>query len=324
MKAIVYHNYGSPDVLKCEELEKPAPSDDEVLIKVRAASVNVLDWRLVSGKPLFIRLMVVGLRKPKLTRPGVDMAGVVEAVGRNVTQFKPGDEVFGVARGAFAEYVCAIEDKLALKPANISFEEAAAVPVAAITALQGLRMGRISPGQKVLVDGASGGVGTFAIQIAKSFGAEVTAVCSTTRMDTARSIGADHCIDYTREDFTRSGQRYNLILAANARHSIFAYRRALRPNGIYVMAGAGGAQMIQGMLLGPLLSLIGRKKMRFFMAKANKKDLDLLKDLLESGKIVSVIDRRYALAEVAEAFRYMEEGHARGKVVINFEPNNTT
>lgn len=323
MKAIVYHNYGSPDVLKCEELEKPTPGDDEVLIKVRAASVNVLDWRLVSGKPLFIRLMVVGLRKPKLTRPGVDMAGEVEAVGRNVTRFKPGDEAFGVARGAFAEYVCANEDKLALKPANISFEEAAAVPVAAITALQGLRMGRISPGQKVLVDGASGGVGTFAIQIAKSFGAEVTAVCSTTKMDTARSIGADHCIDYTREDFTRSGQRYDLILAANARHSIFAYRRALRQDGIYVMAGAGGAQMIQGMLLGPLLSLIGRKKMRFFMAKANKKDLDLLKDLLDSGKIVSVIDRRYALAEVAEAFRYMEEGHARGKVVITFEPNNT-
>jgi len=324
MKAIVYHNYGSPDVLKCEETEKPTPGDDEVLIKVRAASVNVLDWRLVRGKPVFARLMVGGLRKPKRTRPGIDLAGEVEAVGRNVTQFKPGDEVFGVCRGALAEYVCAIEDKVALKPANISFEEAAAVPVAAITALQGLRdPGRISPGQKVLVDGASGGVGTFAIQIAKSFGAEVTAVCSTTKMDTARSIGADRCIDYTREDFTRSGQRYDLILAANARHSIFDYRRALGQNGIYVMAGAGGPQMIQGLLLGPLLSLIGSRKMRFFMAKVNKKDLDILRDLLEAGKIVPVIDKRYPLGDVAEAFRYMEEGHARGKVVITFEHNNT-
>jgi NADPH:quinone reductase-like Zn-dependent oxidoreductase len=325
MKAIVYHNYGSPDVLKCEEIEKPVPNDNEVLIKVRAAALNALDWRMMRGKPVFIRLMLGGLRKPKNTRPGVDVAGQVEAVGRNVTQFKPGDEVFGVCKGACSEYVCTIEDKLALKPANISFEDAAAVPVAALTALQGLRdKGRIKPGQKVLVDGASGGVGTFAVQIAKSFGAEVTAACSTGKMDTARAIGADHCIDYTREDFTQSGQRYDLIIAANAHHSIFDYRRALGQNGIYVMAGGGWAQILQGMLLAPLLSLIGSKKMRFFMAKINQKDLVLLKDFLAAGKVVSVIDRLYPLSDVAEALRYLEEGHARGKVVITVEHRNET
>ena|SRR5882672_4090679 len=320
MKAIVYHNYGSPEVLKCEEIEKPAVGDHEVLIKVRAASVNPLDWRLMRGKPVFVRLMIGGLRKPKLTRPGVDVAGQVEAVGRSVTQFKPGDEVFGGCRGAFAEYACAIEDRLALKPANLSFEDAAAVPVAAISALQGLRdKGRIQRGQKVLVDGASGGVGTFAVQIAKSFGAEVTAVCSTRNVDSARSIGADHVIDYTREDFTQSGQRYDLILAANAYHSIFHYRRALSQDGIYVMAGGGGVQILQAMLLGPLLSLMGSRKMRFFMANINKEDLVLLKDFLEAGEIVPVIDRRYPLSDVAEALRYLEEGHAQGKVVITVE-----
>jgi len=325
MKAIVYYKYGSPDVLKCEEIEKPTAGDDEVLIRVRAASLNALDWRLMRGKPLFARLVIGGLRKPKITRPGRDVAGQVEAVGRNVTQFKPGDEVFGVCRGAFAEYVCAIEDKLAPKPANISFEDAAAVPVAALTALQGLRdKGRIQRGHKVLVDGASGGVGTFAVQIAKSFGAEVTAVCSTRNVDTARSIGADHVIDYTREDFTQSGQRYDLILAANAYHSIFDYRRALGQDGIYVMAGGGWAQILQGMLLGPLLSLIGSKKMCFFITKASKTDLVLLKDFLAAGKIVPVIDRRYPLSDVAEALRYLEEGHARGKVVITLEYNNKT
>jgi NADPH:quinone reductase-like Zn-dependent oxidoreductase len=269
--------------------------------------------------------MMGGLRKPKNARPGVDMAGQVEAVGRNVTQFKPGDEVFGACRGACAEYVCVIEDRLALKPANISFEAAAAIPVAAITALQGLRdKGRIQPGHKVLVDGASGGVGTFAVQIAKSFGAEVTAVCSTTKVDTARAIGADHCIDYTREDFTQSGQRYDLIIAANAYHSIFDYRRALGQNGIYVMAGGGGAQILQAMLLARLLSLVGSKKMYFFMAKINQKDLVILKDLLAAGKIVPIIDRRYPLSEVAEALRYLEEGHAKGKVVITLEHDNET
>ena len=319
MKAIVYHNYGSPDVLKCEEIEKPTAGDNEVLIKVRAASVNPLDWHFMRGAPYVVRIMA-GLHKPKVTRLGVDIAGQVEVVGRNVTQFKPGDEVFGACRGAFAEYVSANEDKLALKPANISFEDAAAVPVAAITALQGLRdKGRIQRGHKVLVDGASGGVGTFAVQIAKSFGAEVTAVCSTRNADTARSIGADQVIDYTQEDFTTSGRHYDLILAANAYHSIFDYRRVLSPNGTYAMAGGGGAQMLQAILLGPFLSVIGSKKMCSFMAKPNKKDLVFLKDLLEAGKVVPVIDRRYPLSDVAEALRYLEEGHARGKVVITLE-----
>jgi NADPH:quinone reductase-like Zn-dependent oxidoreductase len=317
MRAFTYTEYGSPDVLQFTEIEKPTPKDDEVLIKVRSASINPYDWRLMRGKPLFIRLMIGGLRKPKLTRPGREAAGQVEAVGRNVTQFKPGDEVFGACPGAFAEYVCAVEDRLVLKPANVSFEGAAAVPVAALTALQGLRdKGRIQRGHKVLIDGASGGVGTFAVQIAKSFGAEVTAVCSARKLDTARSIGADRVIDYTRQDFTQSGQRYDLIYAANAYHSIFAYRRALSPDGIYVMAGGGWAQIFQALLLGPLLSLIGNKKMCFLAARINKKDLVLLKDLLEARKIVPVIDKRYALSEVPEAVRYLEEGHARGKVVI--------
>ena len=319
MRAIVYHQYGSPDVLKCEEIEKPIAGDDEVLIKLHAASVNPLDWHFMRGKPLPARLMMGALRRPKHKILGCDIAGRVEAVGRNVRQFQPGDEVFGAkSLGAFAEYVCVAEDRLARKPANVSFEAAAAVPVAAITALQGLRdKGRIQGGHKVLVDGASGGVGTFAVQIAKWFGAEVTAVCSTSKLDTARSTGADHVIDYTRENFTQSGQRYDLILAANAyHHSIFDYRRALSPNGIYVLAGGGGVQLLQGLLLGPLLSRMGSKKMRFVGAKLNKKDLDLLKDLLESGKVVPVIDRRYPLSDVAEALRYLEEGHARGKVVI--------
>ncbi len=325
MKAIVYTQYGPPDVLQFKEIATPAPADGEVLIKLYAASVNPLDWHLMRGEPLFVRLMIGGLRKPKATRLGVDVAGQVEAVGRNATQFKPGDEVFGACRGAFAEYVCAVEDKLALKPANISFEDAAAVPVAVITALQGLRdKGRIQRGHKVLVDGASGGVGTFAVQIAKSFGAEVTAVCSTRNVDTARSIGADQVIDYTQQDFTKNGQRYDLIIAANAYHSIFDYKRALSPKGIYVMAGGGGVQMLQAMFLGPLLSLIGSKKMRFFIAKLNKKDLVLLKDLLEAGKVVPVIDRRYPLSDVAEALRYLEEGHAQGKVVITVEHSKAT
>jgi len=319
MKAIVYTQYGPPDVLQLKEIATPTPADDEVLIKLYAASVNPLDQHLMRGD---VRLMGGGLLKPKHKGLGADIAGRVEAVGRNVKQFQPGDEVFGGSfggkgLGGFAEFVCAPEDKLTLKPANISFEDAAAVPVAAITALQGLRdKGRIQPGQKVLVDGASGGVGTFAVQIAKSFGAEVTAVCSTRNVDTARSIGADHVIDYTREDFTQSGQRYDLIIAANAYHSIFDYRRALSQDGIYVMAGGGVAQVFQAMLLGPLLSLIGSKKMCFFIAKLNKKDLVFLSDLLEAGKVVPVIDRRYPLSDVAEALRYLEEGHAQGKVVI--------
>jgi NADPH:quinone reductase-like Zn-dependent oxidoreductase len=252
---------------------------------------------------------------------GSDIAGQVEAVGKLVKEFQPGNEVFGgnlFAGGGFAEYVCANEDKLARKPANVSFEEAAAVPIAAITALQGLRdKGRIKPGQKVLVDGASGGVGTFAVQIAKSFGAEVTAVCSTRNVGTARSIGADNVVDYTREDFTRSGQRFDLIMAANAYHSIFDYRRALNRDGIFVWAG--GKVSLQSMLLAPLLSMLGRKKMGTFLAHLNKQDLVFLRDLLETGKVVPVIDRRYPLRDAAEALRYLGEGHAQGKIVLTVE-----
>src|SRR5437868_9027199 len=324
MKAIVRPQYGPPDVLQFMEVAKPTPKENEVLIKLYAASVNPLDLFHMRGAPLFRR--IPGLRTPKQQVLGCDIAGRVEAIGRHVKQFQPGDEVFGVtgfAGGGFAEYVCAIEDKLALKPANLSFEEAAAVPVAAITALQGLRdKGHIQPGQKVLVDGASGGVGTFAVQIAKSFGAEVTAVCSTRNVDTARSIGADHVIDYKREDFTQSGQRYDLIFAANAHHSIFDYRRALSQDGIYVMAGGGGVQMLQALLLGPLLSLSGSKNMRFIGAKIIQKDLVVLKEILEARKVVPVIDRRYALSATAEAVGYVEEGHAQGKVVITIEHSN--
>ncbi len=323
MKAIVRTKYGPSDALQFREVEKPSPKDNEVLIKLHAASVNPLDLFTMRGAPL-IRLLP-GLRTPKDKRIGVDVAGRVEAVGRNVTQFKPGDEVFAVCRGAFAEYACASEDKLARKPANISFEDAAAVPVAAITVLQGLRdKGRIQKGQRVLVDGVSGGVGTFAVQIAKSFGAEVTAVCSTRNVDTARSIGADHVIDYTREDFTRSGQRYDLILGANAHHSIFDYRRALSPDGIYVVVGGGLARIFQAMLLAPLLSLIGSKKTCFFIANINQKDLVFLKELLEAGKVVPVIDRRYPLSDAAEALRYLEERHAQGKIVLTIEHSNDT
>jgi NADPH:quinone reductase-like Zn-dependent oxidoreductase len=341
MKAIVYTQYGSPDVLRFKEVATPAPADNEVLIKLYAASANPLDCGVIRGVPLFARLIVRLLFGTRIPKPkvfgsdsagrvekvlGSDIAGRVEAVGGHVKEFQPGDEVFGgnlFAGGGFAEYVCAVEDKLALKPANISFEDAAAVPIAAITALQGLRdKGRIQPGHKVLVDGASGGVGTFAVQIAKSFGAEVTAVCSTRNVDTARSIGADHVIDYTREDFTRSGQRYDLIMGANAYHSIFDYRRALSRDGIFVWAG--GRVSLQGLLLGPLLSLIGRKKMCTFLANLNKKDLVFLKDLLEAGKVVPVIDRRYPLRDVAEALRYLGQGHAQGKVVITVEHSNDT
>ena len=325
MKAIVRTQYGPPDVLQFTEVEKPTPKDHEILMKVYAASVNPLDLFQMGGAPLVRR--VPGLRTPKQQTLGCDIAGRVEAVGGHVRQFQPGDEVFGAsfAGGGFAEYVCTIEDKLAMKPANISFEEAAAVPVAAITALQGLRdKGRIQRGQKVLVDGASGGVGTFAVQIAKSFGAEVTAVCSTRNVETARSIGADHVIDYTREDFRKSGQRYDLILGANAHHSIFDYRRALRQSGIYVIVGGGLAQIFQSILLAPLLSRMGSKKTCFFVANINQKDLVSLKELLETGKVVPVIDRRYPLSGAAEALRYLQERHAQGKVVLTVEHRNGT
>jgi NADPH:quinone reductase-like Zn-dependent oxidoreductase len=320
MKAVVYTNYGSPDVLQLKDVEKPSPKDNEVLIKIHAASVNAYDWHLLTADIFLMRLMGGGLLKPKYTRLGADIAGRVEAVGKNVKQFQPDDEVFGMVRGGFAEYVCALEDALALKPSNLSFEEAAAVPMAALTALQGLRdEGKIQSGQKVLINGASGGVGTFAVQIAKSFGAEVTAVCSTRNVDQARSLRADHVIDYTKEDFTQSRQKYDLILAANGYHPLSAYKRALTPKGIYVMAGGSKAQMFQAMLLGSLMSETGGRKMRSVSAKRNQKDLVILAKLLEAGKVVPVIDRRYPLNKAAEALRYLGEGHAQGKVVITME-----
>ncbi len=329
MKAIVYTKYGAPDVLELEEVEKPTPKDDEVLVKVHATSVNAGDWHLLRGKPLLMRLMGFGLLKPKHKILGSDIAGRVEAVGRNVKQFQTGDEVFGNTAkygfGGFAEYVSVPENALVLKPTTISFEEAAAVPQAALVALQGLRdKGHIKAGQKVLIHGASGGVGTFAVQLAKSFGACVTAVCSTRNVDMVRSIGADQVIDYTQEDFTHNGQRYDLILAVNGYHSISDYKRALHPEGVYVMTGGSSAQMFQAMLLGPWISMTGSKKMGNSTHKPNTKDLNLMKELIEAGKVTPVIDRRYPLGETAEAIRYLEEGHARGKVVITVEYDNKT
>jgi len=325
MKAIVYTEYGSPDVLQLQDVEKPVPAEGEVLIKVYAASVNAADLHLLRADPFLVRLMS-GLLKPKNTILGADIAGRVEAVGSNVKQLKPGDEVFGdisgCGWGGFAEYVCAREDALVLKPANLTFAQAAAVPMAAVTALQGLRgRGHIQPGQKVLINGASGGVGTFAVQIAKSFGAEVTAVCSTRNVAMARSIGADHVIDYTQEDFTLSAQRYDLILAGNGFHPIADYQRALSPAGTYVMTGGSGAQMSQAMLQGPWISMTGSKKMGNMLAKPNHQDLVFIQELLAAGKIVPVIDRSYPLSQVPDAIRYLEEGHAQGKVVITIEPN---
>ncbi len=320
MKAVVYTKYGSPDVLQVKDVEKPAPKDNEVLIKIHAASVNAYDWHFLTADIFLIRFMGGGLLKPKYTRLGADIAGRVEAVGKNVRQFRPGDEVYGMARGGFAEYACALEDALALKPSNLSFEEAAAVPMAGVTALQGLRdEGQIQAGQKVLINGASGGVGTFAVQIAKSFGAEVTSVCSTRNVEQARWLGADHVIDYTKEDFTKSGQKYDLIFAANGYHPLSAYKRALTPKGIYVMAGGSKAQMFQGMLFGSLMSETGGRKMGGVSAKRSQKDLLILAKLLEAGNVIPYIDRQYPLSEAAEALRYLGAGHARGKVIITME-----
>ncbi len=321
MKAIVYMQYGPPDVLQLAEVAKPVPKDDEVLIKVYAASVNAADWRMMRADPFLVRL-IAGLSRPKrFPILGADIAGRVEAVGRNVTQFKPGDEVFGdvfaSGFGGFAEYKCAHEHELALKPSNISFEEAAAVPLAGLTALHGLRdYGRVRAGQSVLINGASGGVGTFAVQLARHFGAEVTAVCSAGKAEQARLLGAHHVIDYTQEDFTRSGRRYDVILAVNGNRSIFDYRRALSPEGRYVMAGGDATQLFQALLLGPWLSMAGKQKMGAVSSKPNQKDLLFLKELLESGKLKPVIEKRHALAEVADAVRYVEQGHAGGKVII--------
>ncbi|MGA9059234.1 MAG: NAD(P)-dependent alcohol dehydrogenase [Terriglobia bacterium] len=319
MKAIVYYNYGSPDVLKCEEIEKPTAGDNEVLIRVRAASVNPFDWHFMRGTPYMVRIQA-GLRKPKDKRLGVDVAGQVEAVGRNVTQFRPGDEVFGACRGAFAEYACASESALVMKPDNVTFEQAASAPVAAFTALQGLRdKGQIQPGQKVLINGAAGGVGTFAVQIAKWFGADVTGVCSTRNADMVRSIGADRVIDYTQEDFTKSGQRYDLFFDCVGNHSLLACRRVLNPKGIYIVVGGP-----DGRWLGPLarmiktlvLSRFVSQNLVMFLARRSKEDLTIMHELMKAGKVTPVIDKRYKLSEVPEAIRYLEEGHARGKVVI--------
>ncbi|HEY97466.1 MAG TPA: NAD(P)-dependent alcohol dehydrogenase [Dehalococcoidia bacterium] len=318
MKAIICTKYGPPDVLQLQEVEKPAPRDNEILVEIYASSVNPHDWRTMRADPFLVRLMGGGFFKPKHQILGVDVSGRIEAVGRDVKQFKPGDEVFGaVDFGGFAEYVCVTEDNLVPKPSNLKFEEAAAVPAAAISALQGLRnMGQIKPGHKVLINGASGGVGTFAVQIAKHFGGEVTGVCSTRNVEKVRSIGADHVIDYTREDFTKSGQHYDLILALAGYYPILAYKRALSPDGIYVMCGGSSAQMFQGLLLGPWISMTGNKKMVVLSAKPNKEDLVFIQELLEAGKVVPVIDKLYPLSEVAEAIRYLEKGHAQGKVVI--------
>jgi len=324
MKAIVSEEYGPLEVLQLKEVEKPTPNDNEVLVKIFAASVNFGDKILVRGKPFLVRLMGMGLLKPKNTILGTDIAGQVEAVGRDVKQFQPGDEVFGdigaCGFGAFAEYVSVPENALTLKPVNMAYEEAAAVPQAAEVALQGLRKGQIQPGQKVLINGASGGIGPFAVQIAKSYGAEVTGVCSTRNLEMVRSIGADHVIDYTQEDFTQNEQRYDLILDMVANRSTSDYKRALSPEGVYVAVAPNPSVM----LLGSLMSKTGGKKVTALRQKPNVSDLVYVKELIEAGKVVSVIDRRYPLSEVADAMKYLEEGHPQGKVVITVEENQRT
>lgn len=326
MKAIVRHGYGSPDVLRLEEVERPAVLDDSVLVRVRAASLNALDWHFMRGAPLLAR-MGEGLRAPKTPGLGVDLAGLVEAVGQDVTGFRPGDAVFGRAFGSFAEYARGKTGSFAPKPANISFEQAAAIAVAGSTALQGLRdRGQLMPGHRVLINGAGGGVGTFAVQIAKSFGTEVTGVCSTRNLDIVRSIGADHVIDYTKEDFTKTDQRYDLIFDLVGNHSFSERRRILNPNGICVMAGVGGAGWHDGMgmrLVGELNAYVASRfvseKFITYIATLNKADLTILGDLMQAGKVTPVIDRTYKLNETRDALRYLETGHARGKVVITVE-----
>jgi NADPH:quinone reductase-like Zn-dependent oxidoreductase len=325
MQAMISTEYGSPDVLQLKEVAQPTPNDDQVLVQVVAASAAAGDWHLLRGTPFAMRFMGYGLLKPKYQILGAAFAGRVTAVGRNVTAFRPGDEVYGDVSqsgfGAFAEYVCAPANALAHKPSNLSFEQAATIPVSAVTALQGLRdHGRIQAGQQVLINGASGGVGTFAVQIAKAFETEVTAVCSTGNVATMRAIGADHVIDYTKEDFSQHGQQYDLILAANGYHPIATYQRTLTPQGTYVMTGGSTEQMFQAMILGPWFSKKGGQKLGNMLAKPNQQDLVFLKDLSEAGKMAPVIDRCYPLHEVADAIRYLETGHAKGKVVITVAP----
>ncbi|RPI93401.1 MAG: NAD(P)-dependent alcohol dehydrogenase [Chloroflexi bacterium] len=321
MKAIVYHEYGSPDVLKLEEVDMPTPADDEALIKVHAVSINGSDREGLIGKPLYARLG--GLRKPGHPILGSDIAGRVEKAGKNIRQFQSGDDVFGEIpgyHGGFAEYVCVPERTLARKPANMSFESAAAIPQAGVIALQGIReKGQVQPGQNVLINGAGGSAGTFAVQLAKLYGAEVTGVDNTGKLDFLRSLGADHVIDYTREDFTRTGKQYDLILDVIAHRSVFAYRRALKPNGTYFVVGGSVATLFQILLLGPWIRRTTSKNMRILVVPQNKKDLISITELCEAGKITPVIDRRYPLSEVPEALRYVGEGHAKGKVVITVE-----
>lgn len=320
MKAIVYHNYGSPDMLHLEEVEKPTPKDNELLVKVHAASANAADWRLLQADPFFVRFDQ-GLFSPKKKILGSDIAGRVEASGRNVMQFQPGDEVFADLSedglGGFAEYVTVPEHKLALKPKNLTFEDAAAVPMAAVTALQGLRdKGEIQAGQTVLINGASGGVGTFAVQIAKAFRAEVTAVCSSGKMEMARSLGADHVIDYTQEDFTQQAPRYDLVLAVNGNLHLSAYKRVLTSDGTYVCSGGSMRQIFQPIFLGSFITMGGNQKIKSLLAKPNQGDLTYISELIEAEKVRPFIDRRYPLSEVPDALRYLEEGHVKGKVVI--------
>ncbi len=332
MKAVVYTEYGSPDVLQIRDIKKPVPNDNEILVKVHAASVNPLDWHFIRGTPFIGRLGLMGLRKPKVPRLGVDYAGTVEAVGKNVRLFKPGDEVFGGKTGAFAEYLCTRADRaVTVKPANVTFQQAASVPIAGVTALQGLRdKGHVQPGQKVLINGASGGVGTFAVQLAKLFGGEVTGVCSTRNLELVRSLGAEHVIDYTKEDFTKGKERYDVILDNVGNQPLSGFRRALNSNGILVMIGGGGPN--DGGLIGPmgrpvkalLMSPFTSQKMGMFMAELTKGDLTTLGDLMQAGKVTPVIDRTYPLREIPDAIRYLEEGHARGKVVINVGDSDGT
>jgi NADPH:quinone reductase-like Zn-dependent oxidoreductase len=318
VKAIVYTKYGPPEVLELKEVAKPTPMDDEVLIKVQAVSVNRSDWETLRGKPLYAR--IGGLLKPRHQILGSDVAGRVEMAGRNIRRFQPGDEVFGdilPRMGGFAEYVCARESALALKPAGMTIEEAAAIPQAAVIALQGIRdKGRVQPGQKVLINGAGGGAGTFAVQLAKLYGAEVTGVDNTGKLDFMRSLGADHVIDYTREDFTKNGERYDLILDVVAHRSVFAYKRALRSNGSYFLAGGSVATILQILLLGAWIRGTTGKRIRILAVQPNTEDVDFMKELIEAGKVTTVIDKTYPLSEVPEAIGYVGEGDARGKVVI--------
>jgi NADPH:quinone reductase-like Zn-dependent oxidoreductase len=321
MKAIVCHRYGAPEALRLEDVEKPTPGDGEVLIQVRAASLNAYDWGFLRGTPRILR-PILGMRTPRFNRPGRDVAGRIEAVGPNVTRFKPGDDVFGLCRGSLAEYACAKQTYVVAKPASVSFEAAAAIPLAGLTAWQGLRAGGIQSGQRVLINGAAGGIGTLAVQIAKSLGADVTGVCSTANVAMVGSIGADRVVDYTREDFTRSGQRYDLMYDLVANHSFTACRRVLTPRGTFVAAGAGGSdgrefwRRMGRTLTGALISRFFSQRMVFFMTKLDLEDLTALGALLESGKVTPVIDSRHPLSESSEAFRRIATGHARGKIVV--------